>query len=168
MHLNSDPTANIEAKATRSGQVRSDATSAVRVGKAFIARGDTENMAKTPARAGADRVALYEALLATHPDIERKGAALPYTSVNGNMFSILTADGTLALRLPTPEREAFLKRYKTTLSTQYGAVMKEYVRVPATLLPKTRELAKYLGLSYRYARSLRPKPTTKSKTAGRR
>ena len=58
--------------------------------------------------------------MATHPNIERKGAALPYTSVNGNMFSILTADSTLALRLPTPGREAFLKRYNTTLSTQYG------------------------------------------------
>jgi hypothetical protein len=125
-------------------------------------------MAKTPARAGADRVALYERLLATHPDIERKGAALPYSSVNGNMFSLLGADGTLALRLPMPEREAFLKRYKTTLSTLYGAVMKEYVRVPSTLLPKTRELAKYLAISYQYARSLKPKPTTKRKVMGRR
>ena len=80
--------------------------------------------------------------------------------MNGNRFSILTADDTLALRLPTPEREAFLKRYKTTLSTQYGAVMKEYVRVPATLLPTTRELANYLALSCQYAHSLRPKRPT--------
>ncbi len=122
-------------------------------------------MAKPSARAGAERLALYDALLATEPDIERKGATMPYTSVNGNMFSLLTADGTLALRLPTGPREAFMKKYKTTLCEQYGAVMKEYVQVPATLLPKTRELAPYLTLSYDYARSLKPKPTTRKKRA---
>lgn len=31
-------------------------------------------------------VKLYDALVATHPDIERKGKSSPYTSVNGNMF----------------------------------------------------------------------------------
>ena len=125
-------------------------------------------MARPLAKAGADRVALYDALLATNPAVERKGATMPYTSVNGNMFSLLTADGTLALRLSTSDREAFLKKYKTTLCEQYGAVMKEYVRVPATLLPNTRELAKYLALSYQYARSLKPKPTTKRKPAKQR
>jgi hypothetical protein len=110
-------------------------------------------------------VALYDALLATNTAIERKGATMPYTSINGNMFSLLTPDGTLALRLPAADRDAFLKRYDTKLSVQYGAVMKEYVRVPASLLQNTRALAKYLDVSYRYARSLRPKPTTKKAAA---
>jgi hypothetical protein len=83
------------------------------------------------------------------------------------MFSLLTADGTLALRLPAGEREAFLKRYNSTLTVQYGAVMREYVQVPDSLLRNTGALAKYLDASYRYARSLRPKPTTK-KTAARK
>jgi TfoX/Sxy family transcriptional regulator of competence genes len=125
-------------------------------------------MARPLARASPDRVALYDALLATNPAIERKGATMPYTSVNGNMFSLLTADGTLALRLSTSDREAFLKRYKTTLCEQYGAVMKEYVSVPATLLQNTQQLAKYLALSYQYARSLKPKPTTMRKPAKQR
>jgi hypothetical protein len=90
---------------------------------------------------------------------------MPYTSVNGNMFSLLTPDGTLALRLPEADREAFLKRYDTVLCVQYGAVMKEYVQVPASLLRNTRALAKYLDLSYRYACSLKPKPTTKQAAA---
>src|SRR5260370_259591 len=105
-------------------------------------------MARPLARAGADRVALYDALLATNPAIQRKGATMPYTSVNGNMFSLLTAVGTLTLRLPAAEREAFLKRYATTLCVQYGAVMKEYVQVPNSLLQNTRALAKYLDISY--------------------
>jgi hypothetical protein len=123
------------------------------------------HMAKPVPKAPAESVALYEALLATNPEIERKGATMPYTSVNGNMFSLLTPDGTLALRLPEAEREAFLKRHDTELCKQYGVVMKEYVAVPASLLQNTRALAKYLDISYRYACSLKPKPTTKKPAA---
>jgi hypothetical protein len=122
-------------------------------------------MGKPAPKAPAESVALYEALLATNPEIERKGATMPYTSVNGNMFSFLTPDGTLALRLPEADREAFLKRYKTTLCEQYGVVMKEYVRVPPSLLQNTRELATYLAVSYRYACTLKAKPTTRKAPA---
>jgi len=122
-------------------------------------------MSKSAPKAPVESVALYEALLATNPKIIRKGATMPYTSVNGNMCSLLTPDGTLALRLPAAEREVFLKRYETMLCVQYGAVMKEYVSVPASLLRNTRSLAKYLDISYRYACSLKPKPTTKRTAA---
>ena len=33
----------------------------------------------------ADKLALYDKLIARHPGIERKGAANPYTSLNGHM-----------------------------------------------------------------------------------
>jgi TfoX/Sxy family transcriptional regulator of competence genes len=122
-------------------------------------------MSKPSPKAPTESVALYEKLLATNPAIERKGATMPYTSINGNMFSLLTPEGTLALRLPEEEREAFLKRYDTSLTVQYGAVMKEYVDVPASLLKDTRTLAKYLDISYHYACSLKPKPTTKKSAA---
>jgi hypothetical protein len=122
-------------------------------------------MKKPAPKASAESVALYEAALATIPEIERKGATMPYTSVNGNMFSLMTAESYLALRLPSPERDEFLKRYKTKLCEQYGVVMKEYVQVPPELLQNTHELAKHLQVSYRYACSLKPKPTTKTKGA---
>jgi hypothetical protein len=51
-----------------------------------------------------EKLALYEALIATHPDIERKGVTMPYTSANGNMFSFLSETGTLGLRLPKDAR----------------------------------------------------------------
>ena len=38
--------------------------------------------------APADKLALYEKLIATHPQIERRGAANPYTSLNGHMFTL--------------------------------------------------------------------------------
>jgi hypothetical protein len=108
-----------------------------------------------------DKLALYEKLIATNPKIKRKGAANPYTSLNGHMFSYLDPSGSLALRLPEDEREKFLKKYKTTLFEAYGHVMKEYVTVPDRLLRNANELRKYLDLSYEYISTLRPKPTRK-------
>ena len=110
-----------------------------------------------------DKLALYEKLVATNPSIERKGATLPYTSHNGNMFSFLSPSGTLAIRLPENEREAFLKKYKTTLMEAHGTIMKEYVAVPENLFKKTRDLKEYLDTSYEYVKTLKPKATKKVK-----
>jgi hypothetical protein len=106
---------------------------------------------------------LYDKLIATDPEIERKGATMPYTSHNGNMFSILNKDGSMGLRLPQDEIEKFIKKYKTKLQSQYGIVQKEYVVVPDELLKKTKELKKYLDLSFAYVKTLKAKPTTKKK-----
>jgi len=117
------------------------------------------NSKKSPA--AADREALYDKLIATIPEIKRKGAANPYTSLNGNMFTLLH-QSRLAIRLPEHDRKAFLKKYKTTLFEAYGAVMTEYVAVPDALLKNTDALQKYLALSYEYVKTLKPKPTKKS------
>ena len=105
----------------------------------------------------ADKLALYEKLLATNPKIERKGDVHPYTSLNGHMFSYLDQTGVMGLRLPADEVEKFLKKYKTTLFKSYGVIKKDYVTVPDTLLAKTNELKKYLKISYEYAKTLKPK-----------
>ena len=65
--------------------------------------------------------------------------------------------------LPENKREKFLQKYKTSMFEAYGTVMKEYVAVPDNLLTKTKELKKYLELSYSYAQTLKPKPTKKTK-----
>jgi len=119
---------------------------------------------KKKSRIPEDKVAQYEKLVATIPEVERKGADNPYTSLNGNMFSLLQSpDGRLALRLSEKDREAFLKKYQTKLFEAYGVVMKEYVAVPDSLLKKTKELQKYFALSYEYAQTLKPKPTKKKR-----
>ena len=120
-------------------------------------------MAKPAPAAPPDKVELYEKLVATNPKVERKGATMPYTSLNGNMFSFIMKTGRVGLRLPPDAREAFLKKYKAKLVEQYGVVQKEYVEVPDGLLPKTKELQKYFEASYEYVSSLRAKPTTKPK-----
>lgn len=107
----------------------------------------------------ANKLALFKALVASYPEIELKGKTSPYTSVNGHMFSILDKEGRLGLRLPKEEREQFLEEHKTALHEAYGKVMREYVRVPDNLLEDTDALKPYLGISYDYTISLKPKPT---------
>src|SRR6266516_2932696 len=92
----------------------------------------------------ADKSLLYDNLIATNSNIDRKGDRNPYTSYNGHMFTFLSAKGVLAIRLPKKERELFLKKYKTGLMESYRVVMKEYVEVPDSLLKKTNELKAYL------------------------
>jgi len=120
-------------------------------------------VAKSTGTVPSDKLELYEKLVATNPNVERKGATVPYTSLNGHMFSYLTKEGKLALRLPTVEREAFLKKYKAKLCDAYGKVQPEYVEVPDSLLSSTRELRKFFDSSYAYVSSLKPKPTTNKK-----
>jgi TfoX/Sxy family transcriptional regulator of competence genes len=113
----------------------------------------------------ANKLAVYEKVVATIPSIERKGDTMPYTSLNGNMFSLLGKDGSLGFRLSKEDREEFLDKYKSGLMEQYGAVMKEYVLIPDKLLNSPKELKKYFELSYAYAKTLKPKPTSKAKVA---
>jgi hypothetical protein len=106
-------------------------------------------------------LATYEKLVMTIPNLERKGATIPYTSYNGNMFSFLAKDGSLALRLPEDERDAFMKKYKTGLVEANGAIMKEYVAVPKKLQTDIKSLKPYFNMSFAYVKSLKPKPTKK-------
>jgi len=66
------------------------------------------------------QIGAYDKLLATHPKIERKGAAMAYTSLNGHM-------------------------------------------VPDSMFKNTKELQKYLAISYDYIATLKPKPTKKKR-----
>jgi hypothetical protein len=99
----------------------------------------------------------FEKLIATNPKIERKGDVHPYTSVNGHMFTYLDQTGTMGIRLPQDELQAFLKKYKTTLFESYGAIKKDWATVPAALLKNTKTLQRYLDVSYEHVKTLKPK-----------
>lgn len=118
-------------------------------------------MSKAKSSVPADKLALYDSLIAQHPEIQRKGKNNPYTSVNGHMFSFMDKEGFMSLRLSKEEREAFMEKYDTQLSFQYNTVMKEYVVVPHDLLTDQETMADYLQVSYAYVSSLKPKPTKK-------
>lgn len=72
----------------------------------------------------ADRLERYSGLVAAHPEVDLKGAAMPYTSRNGHMFSFLDPTGTMALRLSPDDRREFIHRYQSAIAEQYGRQMK--------------------------------------------
>ncbi len=121
-------------------------------------------MSKKATEIPTEKLAAYDKLIATNPEIERKGVSNPYTSANGYMFSHLSKTGTMGLRLPKEEREAFLKKYKTSLYESHGAIMKEFAAVPEDLLGKTKVMRRYLDISFAYVKSLKPKPAKKKKS----
>ena len=122
-------------------------------------------MGKVTPDVPADKLALYERVVATRPDVKRKGAKNPYTSLNGHMFSFIDKTGAMSLRLPKDAREKFITDFNTELSVQYGAVMKEYVIIPDALLADTEQLSRYFNDSYNYIASLKPKPTKRKPKA---
>lgn len=116
-----------------------------------------------PDAAEREQLVLYRKLVALNPAVEIKGATVPYTSLNGHMFSYLSKEGSLAIRLPAAGREEFLKKYNAKLCTAYGVAQPEYVEVPESLLNATKELQRYFKSSIEYVSSLKPKPTTTKK-----
>src|ERR1700742_4672015 len=102
----------------------------------------------------AGKTDLFEQLVATHPGAVLKGDTIPYTSLNGHMYSYFSKDGFLALRLPAGAREEFLTKYNTSLVMAYGIVQKEYVTVPDSLLEQTAELKPWFDKSYDYVSTL--------------
>ncbi|MGA2216659.1 MAG: hypothetical protein ABSG51_01140 [Terracidiphilus sp.] len=113
--------------------------------------------AKKKSAIPAEALALYEKLIATNAEIERKGDLHPYTSQNGHMFTCLDPTGTMGMLLPYSEVEAFLAKYKTVPFVSYGEVKKDWVTVPAALLKNTNELKRYLEMSFAHAKTVKPK-----------
>jgi hypothetical protein len=102
-------------------------------------------------------VALYDAMVATQPEVARLGATMPYTALNGHMFSFVHPSGDVALRLPKELRPNFIEKYDSKLFDAYGLVQKEYVLVPGSLLERTDEVSPYFAASLAYVKSLKPK-----------
>ncbi|UTW63669.1 hypothetical protein KFE98_05855 [bacterium SCSIO 12741] len=110
-----------------------------------------------------DKLKAYDELIASFPDIERKGATMPYTSLNGHMFSFLDKEGTMSIRLSKDVLADFLQKHNTELSVQHGRIMKEYAVVPDGLLQNQEEMKAVIQSSYDYIATLKPKPTKKKK-----
>ncbi len=112
----------------------------------------------------AKTLAAYEKSISKLEGIERKGATMPYTSLNGHMFSFIGQDGMVALRLPADIREEVMKTHSAKPCIAHGVVMKEYITIPDKLLQNTTAITKYFKLSYTYVQSLKPKATTRKAT----
>ena len=109
-----------------------------------------------------EALVLYQAVVeASGSDAMIKGAKNPYTSRNGHMFSFLTQEGTMAIRLSDELGEQFQSEFDSGPVMQYGSVMRGYVSVPAELLSDPAALARWFDQSWDWIGSLPPKPTKK-------
>ena len=111
-----------------------------------------------PADVPRERLDAYDRLIESQPGLERKGASLPYTSINGHMSSFVDAAG-IALRLPATERDAFMARFGTSLHQAHGTTMKEYVTIPDGALVDLPPLIEWFARSVAFVSALRPKAT---------
>ena len=88
---------------------------------------------------------------------------MPYTSMNGNMYSFVAKEGYVGIRLSKEDFEEFIAKYEAKQAISYGAKMHGYVHVPDAVLQRTDELSEYMRRSHEHAKTLKPKPTKKSK-----
>jgi hypothetical protein len=107
----------------------------------------------------AGRIEAYDRLIAARPGLERKGASIPYTSLNGHMTSYLGEIGSLVLRLSPADRARFLAEYEATLHTAHGIVQKEFVDIPDALFLDTDAIAPWFAASLDWIATLKPKLT---------
>jgi hypothetical protein len=130
-----------------------------------IAKAENGPMASPkPSQIPADRIVQYDRLIATIAGIERKGATVPYTSLNGHMYSYLSPTGSLVLRLQPPDRARFLAEFGTTLHEAHRIVQKEYVDVPDREFEATAAVAPWFAASHDWIATLKPKPTTRRRS----
>lgn len=100
---------------------------------------------------------VYDGLVAKCSDFERKGKTVPYTSANGYMFSFINKDGDLGIRLSKESCAAFKEKFNATEFRSHGAVMKDYVQIPESMLTDSDSLLKLLEEAYKNVMSLPPK-----------
>lgn len=109
-----------------------------------------------------DALVQYDQLVSEIPSMERKGKTSPYTSVNGNMYTIMRKDGALGIRLSKEDREVFMEQFHAIPFENYGSMMKEYVEVPQAVFMDKALMVPYLVKSHEYAKKLPSKVTKKT------
>lgn len=103
----------------------------------------------------------YAALAEQHWDLPIKGKANPYTSMNGNMFSFLSKEGDICLRLSEDEQAAFWNAHGGEPVTQYGSVMKGYIALSQAVLDDEDVRTSWFERCLAHAISLPAKVTKK-------
>jgi len=114
-------------------------------------------MAKAKYQGPADRLTLYDELVASVEGIDRKGAANPYTSRNGYMTSFIDKAGEVSLRLSRADQAEFIESYDTRIPVQYGKNMPDFAVVPNDLLERQDELRPWFVRSWEFVGTLDPK-----------
>ena len=104
-----------------------------------------------------ERLNLYDALIDTCTRFDRKGKAMPYTSANGYMFSLLNKAGEIGIRFSKETQQKYMAAYNTTIFKSYNATMQGYILITEEMLKDLDNVANLLDESYDYVMSLEPK-----------
>ncbi|MBO6524151.1 MAG: hypothetical protein JJ971_10010 [Balneolaceae bacterium] len=103
-------------------------------------------------------IELYRSIIDHVEGIELKGKTMPYTSVNGRMFSQLNKDGEIGIRLSEVEMQKFFSKFPDSKPFKsYGATLKGYVLIPEEMLADPALIGEYLAMSYQHVLTLEPK-----------
>jgi len=117
-------------------------------------------MAKAKNQTDPKVMAAFDIMISSVPDVERKGAAMPYVSVNGNMYASISKANVIGLRLSKEDLAEFLINLETELFESLpGFFQKEYGAVPAIMLSDKELLQSWFKKSHQNALTLKPKKT---------
>jgi hypothetical protein len=119
-------------------------------------------MAKAEPQTDPEVIAAFDAMIAGVPGVERKGAAMPYVSINGNMVAMISKAGIIGVRLGKDELAAFMAAGGEPFEGTPGFINKEYGGVPSAMLADRAALKRWFRKSHAYASGLKPKKTTRS------
>jgi TfoX/Sxy family transcriptional regulator of competence genes len=84
---------------------------------------------------------------------------MAYTSINGNMYAMVSKAGVIGIRLGRDELAAFLAAGGEPFEGTAGFINKEYGGVPAAMLGDTKALRRWFRASHAFANGLKPKAT---------
>lgn len=104
-----------------------------------------------------NKLKIFDTIVNTCPEFERKGKSMIYCSANGYMFALLNKAGEIGIRLSKPSQDDFKKKYNSTVFHSYGAVMKDYVLIPDKLLTDSTLMTELFTESFNFVMSLKPK-----------
>ncbi len=119
-------------------------------------------MAKAASQTDPKVLAAFDTMIGGVKGVERKGAAMPYVSINGNMYAMVSKADVIGLRLNKDDFTKFVaENGPSPFEGTPGFISKEYVAIPAAMLGDAAALRKWFKLSHASAASLKPKKTTR-------
>ena len=119
-------------------------------------------MAKAANETDPKVLAAFDTMISGVAGVERKGAAMPYVSINGNMYGMVSKADVIDLRLGKDEMAAFVAEHgPSPFDGTPGFVSKDDVAIPHEMLANAASLKKWFKLSHAHAIALKPKKTTR-------
>jgi hypothetical protein len=105
-------------------------------------------------------LAVFDTMIAGVKGVERKGATMPYVSINGNMYAMINKAGVIGLRLAGEDRATFFATFgDSPFEGVPGFVNTDYVAIPEALYGKAKMLHAWFKISHAAAGRLPPRPT---------